>query len=73
LRASGRPSTKITLFIARPVGETVVIEGWHKVVKLSNGAETEAFLREVAQAPETTAAIERLILASAEAKRHGKS
>ncbi len=73
LRASSRPATKITLFIARPSGDDVAIEGWDESVTLRTASDVERFLSKLKTAPETSASIERLLLISLEASRRGAS
>jgi hypothetical protein len=70
LRASNRPATKITLFIVRPVGNDVAIDGWDENVTLQTATDVQRFLNRMKDAPETTASIERLLLAALEAALH---
>jgi hypothetical protein len=73
LRASQQPSTKITLFIARQSANEVIIEGWLERALLRDHSDVESFLKKIASSPDTAASIERLILVSLEASRHGKN
>jgi hypothetical protein len=66
LRASRRPTAKVTLFMAHQSGDSVIIEGWEDRVVLRSAADVQAFLASVADAVETRVSIERLMLASLE-------